>query len=260
MPIFPWSRRELPSSLKLDPGELERLMAHIPVLQGLQTEERQRLVGLSGDFLQKKVLDPVQGLVLEPWMHWVIALQACLPVLNLGLRHYDNWRTIIVYGGDFIPAWSATDDVGVVHPAGPHSGESWANGPVVLSWDAVQEEMEGRGNGALNVIIHEVCHQLDGRHGGFDGVPDLPFAMRRSRWIQDFSEAYRLLRHWEKKGKYLPIDPYALENSSEFFAVVCEVFFVQPWVLQEYFPAIYGLLSELFRQDPALRICFIHKL
>jgi Mlc titration factor MtfA (ptsG expression regulator) len=49
------------------------------------------------------------------------------------------------------------------------------------------------------------------------------------------------------------IDPYAAENPGEFFAVLSEVFFSDPMLLREEYPAVYGLFTQFYRQDPAAR-------
>lgn len=259
MQLFPWQRRQLPAPLHWQDSDMTWLWQAVPAFGGLPPADRQRLLALAEAFLVEKRLDPVQGLVLKPWMAWAIALQACLPILNLGLALYDHWHTLVVYEGDFVPPWTTTDGAGVVHPVGPHSGESWPRGPVILSWETVQGEMEQGSDYPANVIIHEVCHQIDGRYGGCDGVPKLPCALPRSTWIKDFSKAYHWLQLRQRKGKFLPIDPYALEDPPEFFAVVCEAFFVAPAPLKEYLPEIYGQLSVFFNQDPLTRLSTVDR-
>ena len=46
------------------------------------------------------------------------------------------------------------------------------------------------------------------------------------------------------------IDPYAAEHIDEFFAVSCEVFFAEPELLREEYPAYYEQLQSWFRVDP----------
>ncbi|MNL54511.1 Protein MtfA [compost metagenome] len=49
------------------------------------------------------------------------------------------------------------------------------------------------------------------------------------------------------------INPYAITNEAEFFAVVSEYFFEKPRQLKEKHPELYHILSETFLQDPAKR-------
>jgi Mlc titration factor MtfA (ptsG expression regulator) len=48
----------------------------------------------------------------------------------------------------------------------------------------------------------------------------------------------------------LPLDPYAATDEAEFFAVAAETFFVEPDVLADAFPALYGCFVTYFRLDP----------
>jgi hypothetical protein len=48
----------------------------------------------------------------------------------------------------------------------------------------------------------------------------------------------------------LPLDPYAVHDEGEFFAVSSEAFFVDPARLYAAFPDWYRQLALFFRQDP----------
>jgi len=47
------------------------------------------------------------------------------------------------------------------------------------------------------------------------------------------------------------INPYAITNEAEFFAVVSEYFFEKPELLKEKHPGLYQQLSHIFAQNPA---------
>ena len=49
-------------------------------------------------------------------------------------------------------------------------------------------------------------------------------------------------------------DRYAAESPAEFFVVLTEYFFEAPDVLEQEYPAVYGLLSHFYRQDPLARM------
>ena len=49
------------------------------------------------------------------------------------------------------------------------------------------------------------------------------------------------------------IDPYAAESPAEFFAVLSEVFFVDPTLLLQEYAKVYELFAWFYRQDPASR-------
>lgn len=46
-------------------------------------------------------------------------------------------------------------------------------GPVMLSWQAVQDAAHHSQRGA-NVVVHEFVHKMDMRNGPADGYPPLP--------------------------------------------------------------------------------------
>jgi len=56
-----------------------------------------------------------------------------------------------------------------------------------------------------------------------------------------------------EKGEETAIDPYASESPAEFFAVLSEVFFAEPTLLQTEYPKVYQLFTWFYRQDPASR-------
>ena len=59
-----------------------------------------------------------------------IAVQACLPILNLGLEWYRGWSSIVVYPGEFLVPRSIADEDGVVHEyVEPITGEAWEGAP-----------------------------------------------------------------------------------------------------------------------------------
>jgi Mlc titration factor MtfA (ptsG expression regulator) len=164
-------------------------LARLPLLQGLTEEELVRLRELALRFLRDKQLTPAGGLELTDRMRLMIALQACLPILNLGPDYYSGWVEVIVYPGQFVPEHEYTDEAGVVHVTrAPMAGEAWLQGPVVLSWEDVAAS--GAADG-FNVVIHELAHKLDMLNGAADGFPPLHHGMSTHDWTRIFSTAYQ---------------------------------------------------------------------
>ena len=75
-------------------------------------------------------------------------------------------------------------------------------------------------------------------------------------WRAAMSAAYDAFVARVDAGVETDIDPYAAENPGEFFAVLSEVFFADPWRLRNLYPAVYGQFSRFYRQDPAGRLPF----
>jgi Mlc titration factor MtfA (ptsG expression regulator) len=219
-----------------------------PVLAGLDVEPAGRLRTLAGAFLREKSVEPVQGLEMDADARAAVAALACLPVLELGLAAYDGWTSVIVYPGGFVTRGHDVDEAGVVHEfEEARSGESWLQGPVILSWEDVAASGQRDG---YNVVIHEMAHKLDMLNGDANGFPPLGAGLDEVGWHRDMSAAFDDLNERLDHGRRCPIDEYAAETPGEFFAVASEYFFELPGVLEDAYPNVYRRLAAFYRQDP----------
>ncbi len=235
------SRYRIPESL------WQLALADLPHAGRLPVTGQQRLRELVLMFLARKHFEGAAGLTITDRMRTSIALQACTLVLNLGLDWYRGWSSIVVYPGDFLVQREFRDEAGVVHRyADELSGESWPEGPVILSWQAVREATHT----AQYPVLHEFAHKLDMLRGDADGFPPLHAGMDAGSWTRAFRGAYRRFTRAVGRGEEVRIDPYAAESPAEFFAVLSEVFFLDPALAHEEFPAVYGQLRRFYRQDP----------
>lgn len=204
--------------------------------------EPRPLRALVEEFLSGKRFTGAAGLAVNAAMRRTIALQACVPILRLGLEWYDDWSTIIVYPDAFYTHHEYVDEAGVVHAVDDvQSGEAWLHGPVVLSWPHVASG---------GVVIHEFAHKLDMRNDVANGMPPLHRDMSRKAWTRAFTRAYEDFCARVDDGERAPFDAYAAEDPSEFFAVASEVFFIAPRALRFAYPAVYAQLQAFYRQDP----------
>jgi Mlc titration factor MtfA (ptsG expression regulator) len=226
---------------------------HCAPLRELTAVEKARLRKLTTLFLYEKTFRGVQGLALTDAMRLRIAALACLPVLGLGFGCLAGWREVIVYPADFRVSHQETDEAGVVHDRELHlCGESWSHGPLILSWDEIEQDLREPEAG-LNVVIHEIAHKLDMLNGPADGYPPLHYRMPVASWSAAFSAAYAQFVRQVDHGHRTSIDPYAADSPAEFFAVVSEYFFCAPEILHAEFAAVYQQLSLYYRQTPLLR-------
>lgn len=247
-----WRRRRLLQRHAIPDAEWSATVAALPLLRCLEAEELQRLRDLSTLFLYEKDVSGAVGYTLRQDVRLKIAAQACLPILNLGLKYYAGWVSIIVYPNEFIPEREYMDESGVVHVTRDVMvGESWERGPVILS--AEDAERSGSVDG-VNVVIHEFAHKLDMLNGRADGFPPLHAGMSNTAWSQALGSAYEDFCRRVDAGEETVIDPYAAENPAEFFAVLSEVFFELPQVLLQAYPAVYRQLVAFYRQDPFARL------
>jgi len=249
-----WKRRRILERHRIDDALWRRAKTHLPFLAGLSADEERRLKQFAVVFLAEKQLTPVRGLALSEDDRVEIALQACLPVLELGLDWYDGWVGIVVHPSDFRVQRAETGDDGVVHEWDDElAGESWPGGPVVLSWEALDDSGSVAAGGA-NVVIHEFAHKLDMMNGEADGVPPLASRGARERWIEVFDAEFDRFCRDLDAGRETFLDPYAAEHEAEFFAVASEAFFESPNALKGNFPRLYELFMGFYRQDPARRL------
>lgn len=224
----------------------------LPIVATLSEPDAETLRALADRFLRTKSLEGAGGFELDDESRVVVAAQACVPILALGMEAYTGWRSVVVYPGGFVSRGTSVDESGVEHEwEEPSSGESWFRGPVVLSWEdvAASGQLEG-----YNVVIHEMAHKLDMLNGDANGFPPLHPGMDGANWYRVFSQAFEDLCARVDAGEETAIDDYATEGPDEFFAVTSEYFFELPEVLDEWYPQVYAELRAFYRQDPMERI------
>lgn len=224
----------------------------LPIVATLSEHDAEALRSLMDAFLRTKSIEGAGGSDLDEASRVLVAAQACIPILALGIEAYTGWRSVIVYPGGFMSRGSSVDETGVEHEwEEARSGESWFQGPVVLSWEdvAASGHLEG-----YNVVIHEMAHKLDMLNGDANGFPPLHPEMDGATWYRVFSEAFEDLCDRVDAGKETAIDDYAAEEPGEFFAVTSEYFFEWPEVLDACYPNVYRELRAFYRQDPIERI------
>jgi len=233
-------------------AEFAALCSASRCLSWLNQEEHQRLRRLTALILAGKEFHGAGG--FQPcWEHCLpVAAHAALPVLEIGLDAYNQFRTFILYEDEFESDFEEIDEAGVVHRGRDlRAGEAWQRGPVVLSLADVHQS--GHGDG-YHVVVHELAHQIDHLNGDADGYPPLQRHIAQRDWVDTFSAAYDRLKLQIRAGEAPTIDPYAAESPAEFFAVASEYFFDRPERLAEVEPGVYRLLAAFYRQDPLVRM------
>ena len=250
--IREWLDRRVLAQSLISVEEWEQAFAALPVLQPLSEAERHQLRDLATLFLHHKAIDGAQGLEVSRPMSLIIALQACLPILSLGLAHYRGWSSVVVYPSAFVARRVIRDEDGVEHQVRDELlGEAWLQGPVVLAWD--ESQYAGHIDGC-NLVIHEFAHKLDMQNGDANGFPPLHRDMDADDWTRVFSQSFDTFTELCRRGEDIGIDDYAATSPAEFFAVLSEIFFEQPSLLQGRFDDVYRLMKQYYRQDPLARM------
>ena len=73
--------------------------------------------------------------------------------------------------------------------------------------------------------------------------------MSREEWTSAFSSAYDDLHERLVHGEPVAINDYAATDPAEFFAVTSEVYFEQPEILQQTYPAVYSCLHQFYQGE-----------
>jgi MtfA peptidase len=173
----------------------------------------------------------------------LIAASAVIPIFGFPDWEYINLREVLLYpdsfNHDFEQTGSNRNVLGMV-------GTGALNNIMLLSKHELRQAFINK-TGKTNTAIHEFVHLIDKTDGATDGIPE--FILDKQYvlpWLQ--------LMHQEIKkilADKSDINPYGATNEAEFFAVVSEYFFERPDLLKEKNPALYNLLTAIFRQQPA---------
>jgi Mlc titration factor MtfA (ptsG expression regulator) len=240
-------RRAIPDAL------WSAALNELPFVARRPDDQLERLRRLASLFLDRKEFSGAGGLVVTDGMALSVALQACLPVLELGVDQYDGFVGIVMHPDAVVAPREVADEHGIVHQYDEElAGEAMAGGPLMLSWaDVLAQPGDQPAPSAYNVVIHEFAHVLDLRDGLPDGVPVLGSTGERRAWVDVLMPEYDRFCERVVCGHDTVLDPYAAEAPDEFFAVASESFFVTPEALADEHPALYRLLAGYYRQDPA---------
>jgi Mlc titration factor MtfA (ptsG expression regulator) len=235
----------------------------VPAIRHLSETERLHLLRASRELIATRRWEGCHGLTLTEDMKVIIATQACLLILAIPGEPFPGLREILVYPSTFVPRrvcdprkWLHSSEPG---RALPELGESWGNGVIVLSWDAV---LQGAANPAdgHNPVLHEFAHELAFQH---DLTPPDPaiLALRRGTWCPHVTDPERWQSVMEDSYEQLcgkveahtpsALDKYGAMNSAEFFAVATESFFERAMELRTEYPDLYAVLRTFYAQDPA---------
>lgn len=216
------------------------LQQHVAFYRQLDPEQQESFVSRVGSFLQETHLEGV-GFELEDLDRILVAASALIPIFRFKDWRYPHLTNVILYpdtfNNDFQFEGGKREMAGLV-------GGGFMNGQMLLSRAALRKGFSASA-GAENTGIHEFVHLLDQEDGATDGMPEhlLP---------PEYAEPWMRLMHQEIKkmenGKS-DINPYAMTNEAEFFAVVSEYFFGEPEKLKKKHPELYEMLDKIFSEE-----------
>lgn len=230
-----------------------RLELEVALWRAVPEELKPRLEDDLRLFIAERAWEPCGGLQLTPAMQAVIAAQVCVLSLGHSVDALDHVRSILVYPDRYRAPDVFEDEAGIVtEELDERDGEAWHWGTVVLSWSELAAD--ARSLNGRNLVLHEMAHQVDlldtVESSRFGCSPDE--RARHRRWRESFLGLYEAFCAEVDAGRRVKaLDAYGAEDGAEFFAVATESFFERGAFLKAHQPALYGLLSEYYNQDPA---------
>lgn len=231
-------------------GYLERNVAHY---RHLSPDEQVRLRDNLRVFIAEKNWEGCGGLTVTDEMKVTIAAQACLMTLGIEGEPFRSVMSILIYPAGYAVPEERWHHGWSIQGESARLGESWYRGPVILSWDEIEDDSRHPGCGN-NLIWHEFAHQIDMLDRSTNGTPPLETRQARQQWHDVMTAEFEQLQRDARHGRATVLDTYGAESEAEFFAVATECFFDAPVELRAEHPRLYDLLAGYYRQDPAQRI------
>lgn len=232
------------------PDHWRQLMhENVPLYRRLAPEQQRRLEQHVQLFVAEKEYYGCDGFEVDDRVRVTIAGHACLLILARDFGDYDDVRSILVYPDLYRVQAEEDDGLVVSVDEEIRAGEASSRGQVVLAWAECEEDAR-HPDAPHNVILHEFAHQLDYLDGTADGAPPLS-GPQAEQWLRTMSEAYEHLQQSLRHETQSWLDPYGASQPAEFFAVLTEAFYQQPTELRASQPAVYSVLCDFYRLDPA---------
>jgi len=245
------SRRKQLMAIDLSCEQIQFIEKNIPLYGRLPEELKQQLHGLVNVFLAEKSFIGCGGQEITDEVKATIAAQACMLLLNRKTNFYPKLKTIYVYPHTYVAKGLMNDSGLIVEGKSVRLGESWQNGPVVLTWDSITGGARNIQDGR-NVVFHEFAHQLDQEDGDADGAPILDSRSCYRSWAQVLSAEYERLFSKTRVRRRSMLNKYGATNPAEFFAVATETFFEKPRQMHKKAPDLYEELKSYYHLDPLL--------
>ncbi|MHA4895813.1 M90 family metallopeptidase [Pedobacter sp. PWIIR3] len=228
--------------LQFQPVQIEELLAeHIDYYNRLSQPSQQLFKQKVDKFLSSVGIEGV-GFDLNDTDRIMVAASAVIPIFGFEGWTYRNITNVLLYPDtfdhDFQFEGSGRNIEGMV-------GSGYMNGQMILSRSALQKGFS-KNSGKKNTGIHEFVHLIDGADGAMDGIPE-------GFLKHEYTEPWIKMMHQEinkiERG-HSDINPYAITNEAEFFAVTSEYFFEKPEQFKNHHPELYEMLIRAFAQDP----------
>ncbi len=224
----------------------EILYSRVGFYRRLDGAERRRFENDIRVFLAEKRISGIKTDV-DTTTRLLVAASAVIPIFGFPEWEYDNLAEVLIYPSSFnrdkqFEGNLRRNILGMVHTSGA------LNRIMILSKKDLFDGFDQEGLDQ-HVGLHEFAHVLDAADGEVDGVP---LGIKREclqPWLHVMaSEIERLEKGLSR------LNPYALTNRGEFFAVATEAFFKTPQQMMRDHPELYRVLECIFEQDMKSKI------
>jgi Mlc titration factor MtfA (ptsG expression regulator) len=234
-------RRRFLTSQPFPPEWEAALQRDVVFYRVLDPDEKDRFRRLLQVFIGEKHITGIK-VKLDTTTRVLAAASAVIPIFGFPEWEWDAIREVLIYPARFDEGFSFGDTRD--HATLGMVGTGAMNGLMILSKPDLLEGFRNPGD-KRNVGVHEFAHLVDKADGNIDGVP---FVGINRKNIGPWIELVRRKMAEIAAGKS-DIDPYALTNEAEFFAVTTEYFFERPGVMQQKHPQLYAALERIFNQS-----------
>jgi len=235
-------KKKKPAIEPLTDDDKKILEDYVGFYHNLDSTDKLRFEQKVAEFFSAVRIEGV-GLEMTTLDELLIASSAVIPIFGFDDWQYRNLSSVLLYpdtfNKDFQFDGAERNIMGMV-------GTGYMNGQMILSRSALRHGFS-KSAGKENTAIHEFVHLLDKSDGATDGIPENLMSHEYTLpWLKMMHE--EIDRIADNKSD---INPYAITNEAEFFAVVSEYFFEKPELLKDKHPELYHQLSIIFAQQPA---------
>jgi len=223
------------------PAEWEAVLQRDVVFyRTLEQAERERFRTELQVFLNEKRITGIKTEV-DVTTRVLAGASAIIPIFGFPEWEWDQISEILIYPSRFNQDFSIGGDrdhhtLGMV-------GTGYMNRMMILVKPDLIQGFRTAGD-KRSVGLHEFAHLVDKSDGTIDGLPTVGLNKQSiGPWVELVRRKMEEMRRGDSD-----INPYALTNEAEFFAVATEYFFERPGVMQRKHPELYTALSRIFQQ------------
>jgi len=221
------------------PAEWDHILnTQVAYYSSLNDDEKKRFKQEVQIFLGEKRITGIE-IEVDDKCRVLVAASAIIPIFSFPEWEYDELGEVLIYPYDFDEDYDFSDFGGNILGLVTRGGSTMVISKTSLYYGFSIDSDK------TNVGFHEFAHKIDGEDGYIDGVP--PLITDRNLLEQWLAVMKRESQEIEQGRS--DINPYALTNRAEFFAVVSEYFFENPAVMAKKHPELYNTLRRIFKQD-----------